>query len=114
MNPIKKKAAAIIKEEAKKGMVYLEPGSACAKALKGLDIDAILEDDVSRICDELSMGETMRFISLVAQFKMASGDKQKVIKKELRQTAERVVDRVEKKTGKLKIPDPCRHFVLNL
>ena len=114
MNPLRQKMALFLTDAARKGLKSLDPKSQCAKILRKSDFENILREDVNRICEATSFIEITKTISLTAQLQRASEEKRKAIKDELKKIAEDVVKRIEKKSGKLKMPKPCRHLLLNL
>ena len=114
MNPLRKKMASLLTDAASKGIKRLNPGSVCAKALKKINVKNTIKEDISRICEAISFTETTRILSLVTLLKMEDGEKKEEIKSEIKKIAEAVVARVERESGKLKIPEPCRHLLLNL
>jgi len=102
MNPIKKKLANFLTDAIKKDMDTMEAESPCARSLKGLDRDALLEKDIQRICDDLST----KFIVSEA------GDVEKY-RKEIKSLVFEVVKRVEKKDGGLNLPPECQDSLIN-
>ena len=117
MNPIKRKLANFLTGVVKKGMDTMEAESPCARSLKRLDRDALLEKDVNRLCDELSTLEAGRALRLGAG-SMLSGagdaEKDKKNEKEIKSLVSEVVKRVEKKGGSLNLPPECQDLVINL
>jgi len=95
----------------------MEAESPCARSLRGLDRDALLEKDIQRICDELSTLEAGRVLRLGAG-SMLSGagdaDKDKKNEKEIKSLVFKVVKRVEKKDGSLNLPPECQDSLINL
>ena len=55
MNPVKKKLADSLTEMARKGIEELDEETPCAKSLEGADVDALLQEDIQNICNELIM-----------------------------------------------------------
>jgi len=98
-------------------MDTMEAESPCARSLRGLDRDALLEKDIQRICDELSTLEAGRVLRLGAG-SMLSGagdaDKDKKNEKEIKSLVFKVVKRVEKKDGSLNLPPECQDSLINL
>jgi hypothetical protein len=111
---LKQKAASILTDAAYKGIKNLNPESACAKALKGIDVEVVLRADIARLCETASLTEITRISSLAAQLPIASDEKKAAIKRELKKIAETVTARAESTSGKLKIPSACRHLLLSL
>ena len=117
MNPIKRKLANFLTGEVKKGLDTMEEESPCARSLKGLDRDALLEKDVNRLCDELSTLEAGRILSLGAGFMLSGAgdaDKYKKNEKEIKSLVLEVLKRVEKKHGSLNLPPECQDLLINL
>ena len=114
MNPLRRQMALLLTNAASKGIKALDPGSECAKALKKTNIEDILREDIDRICGAVGFTEITKILSLATRLKASSVEKREATKRELKKIAEGVVARVEKESGKLKIPAPCRHLLLNL
>jgi len=117
MNPIKRKLANFLTGEVKKGLDTMEEESPCARSLKGLDRDVLLEKDVNRLCDELSTLEAGRILSLGAGFMLSAAgdaDKYKKNEKEIKSLVLEVLKRVERKDGSLNLPPECQDLLINL
>ncbi len=114
MDPIRSKMAEIMRGAARKVLRKLDPKSDVAQALRSADIEAILEDDIRRICEAMNFFEITRAVALAAQLGMASSNKLESIKQELKKIAEKAAERAESKDGKLKIPDCCRELLFEL
>ena len=103
-----------MKEAALKGIKHLDPGSAVARALKGADVEAMLHDDIRRICEALSFFEITRASFLAARIATARASELESMKNELKAIAEKAVAKTEAKNGNLKIPDCCRELLFKL
>ena len=114
MDPIRNKMAEVIRGSARKALSTLDPKTDISKALHAADLEAILEDDIRRICEAMSFFDITHALALAAQLKMASGEKLKSVKEDLKKIAEKAAERAETKAGKLKIPDCCREFLFQL
>ena len=114
MNPFRKKMALLLTDAASKGIKSLSPESACGRALKKIDVKNTLKEDIERICEAVSLAEATRILSLAALLKMENAEKKEQIKGEIKRIAEAVVARVEQNSGKLRMPESCRHLLLNL
>jgi hypothetical protein len=115
MNPVKRKLAQELTEAIKGGMNKADSDTSCAKALEALDLDALLEKDVNRLCDELSTLEAGKVLSLGNR--VLSAGNANVYKRnmeELRSLVLKAVKRVEKKFGGLSLPKECRDLLTNL
>lgn len=115
MNPMQRQMAQMMKESARKFMAGLDPASSFAKAIESFKpVEALMEQDIDRICEAVSLGEITQVFTLAARLKMAAPEKIEPLKDELKQMAQGLVTRVEKNSGKLHIPDSCRDFLLCL
>ncbi|MEE8424116.1 MAG: hypothetical protein V3S49_06200 [Thermodesulfobacteriota bacterium] len=106
--------ASFLIDTAKGGIDALDPGSSCAKELKEIDIDNILKEDISRICETISFIEITKILSLSTRLQAVSQAEEDEIKRKIKKMSQVVVARVEAKSGKLMIPESCRHMLLNL
>ena len=115
MGPIRRKLSSFLTEAAHKGIKALEPQSPCAKELNGIeDVDTIIAEEIEKICNAATLAEITKILFLTRRMKKASGQKREIIKNDLRKIAEALVVRVEKESGQLKLPETCRHLILNL
>lgn len=114
MDLVRRKVASFLIEEARKGIKNLDPGSACAKALKKMDVEKALNEDIERVCKSASISELTKVFSLATKLKLLSQEEKARVKGELKDTAGSIVRRVEKESGKLKTPKPCRHLLLKM
>ena len=114
MNPITKKLADRLKEVGRRKLEAMNPDSACAKALQNSDREACLNEDVQRICNEISILEAGRIMKLSLKLKGTGADDTNSTKDELRVMASKIMERVEKKTGNLHFPLECRGLLLDL
>ena len=100
--------------EVKKGLDTMEAERPCARSLKGLDRDALLNKDIQRICDELSTLEAGRILSLSAKFIVSDAGDVEKYRKQMKSLLFEVVKRVEKKDGGLNLPQECQDLLINL
>ena len=115
MNPIKKRLSQEFTEVIKGGIDKLDQDTSCAKALKELDQDALLEKDVNRLCDELSTLEAGKILSLGKKVLGASNaNVDKKSREKLRSLVFMGIKRVEKKYGGLGLPKECGDLLINL
>jgi len=117
VNPIKRKLASFLTDVIKNGMDTMDAETPCARSLKGLDRDALLEKDVNRLCDDLSTLEAGRILSLGAGFMLSAAgdaDKHEKNKKEIKSLVLQVLKRVERKDGSLNLPPECQDLLINL
>ena len=117
MNPIKKKLASFLTDVIKNGMDTMDAESPCARSLKGLDRDVLLEKDIQLICNELSTLEAGRALSLGAEVMLSGAgdvDKYERNKKEIKSLVLEVLKRVERKDGSLNLPPECQDLLINL
>ena len=103
-----------MKEAALKGIKHLDPGSDVARALKGTDVEAMLHDDIRRICGALSFFEITRASFLAARIATAKSSELESMKDELKAIAEKAAAKAEAINGKLRIPDCCRELLFKL
>jgi len=115
MNPLRKKLASVMIDTAYEEICKLGKNSPYLKALEDVDIDEVLNEDVNRICEGISLGEIMKILPLIAKMKIAcQEDEHNALKCEIREIALRVVERVESNGGRLKLPASCRDLLLEL
>ncbi len=114
MNLLRQRLAALLTDSTRRGINALDPHSPCTQVLEKIDVDGILDQDIARICKTVSYAEIARILSLAARAKISPQEKKRTIKGKLKKIAGDIVARTEKGSGKLGIPDPCRHLLLNL
>jgi len=115
MDPIRQKLSSFLIEIAHKSMNSLDPQSVCAKDISELeDADAIIAQDIKKICQAASLPEITKIFVLAAQLKKNSGQKRNSIKNDLKKISAVVVTRAEAKSGPLKLPQSCRLVLLGV
>ena len=114
MNPVKKKLADFLTELAKKELDAMDADNPCARALKGLDTDALLEKSIQRITYELSTLEAGRILSSSVKLRLSGTEDVDKHKKEIKLIASKVAKRVESKYGGLDLPPECQDLLMNL
>ncbi|MBF0618629.1 MAG: hypothetical protein HQL19_00515 [Candidatus Omnitrophica bacterium] len=113
MNPLRGQMASMLMGAAKSGLQQLDVDSPIAQKIKKLDVQSLLEEDIRRICDAISWGETTRLMGIVAKLKMG-GSSQEPLKEEIKKIAKGIVERVEQGHDKLKTPPDLRDLLFNL
>jgi hypothetical protein len=114
MNPIRKKLANLLNEMSKKGMEKMDPESSCAKSLEDLDTEALLKEDIQRISDEVGLLEAGKILKLSAKLRLSGKEDKDEYRDDIKSIASKVLKRVEKKGGKLNLPEQCRNLLMNL
>lgn len=114
MDPIKRKVSSFLTEVARKEIEALDPESPCAKELSKIEADDIIAEDIEKMCNAATLAETTRALLLVTRLKKASGQEKEAIKSDLNTIAERLMTRVETKSGRLRLPKACHHLLLEL
>lgn len=103
-----------MRDAARTALNELDPNSDIAQALRSADFEAILRDDIRRICEAMNFFDITRAVALAARLGTASHGKFESIKQELKKIAEKAAERAESKGGKLNIPDCYREFLFKL
>jgi hypothetical protein len=114
MNLIKRKMADFLNKMSKKGMEKMDPKNSCAKSLKNSDRQALLKEDIERICNEMSILEAGKIFKLATKLMSSDSTNKDMDRKEIKSMASKVLKRVEKKGGKLNLPQQCRDLLMNL
>lgn len=110
---LRNKMADILTDAAHKGLAHIDPNSALGVELGKIDVEAVLKDDIEKICSHVSFFELTRILALAAQLK-ADEKKQGQMKAELKGIVQPLLERVESNSGKLKIPESLRTMIFNL
>jgi hypothetical protein len=107
--------ASFLTEAARKEIEALSPDSPHAKELYEIDdFDTVIAEEIQKICNIATLGEITKAFLLVRRLKMVSLQEKEAIESELRKIAEELVRRVETESGRLRIPNACRHLLLYL
>jgi hypothetical protein len=115
MNPIRRKMASFLTEAARKEIEALSPDSPHAKELNEIeDVDTVIAEEIQKICNIATLGEITKAFFLVRRLKIASPKGKEAIESELGKITEELVKRVETESGRLRIPNACRHLLLYL
>lgn len=105
--------AIFLTEAALAGIKGLDKDSIEARDLRALDVDAVLKEDISKICATVTFSETARIFLLIAQLKSGRGDIESR-KEDLKKIGRTLLERTEKEQGSLKIPPSCRSLLFRL
>ena len=114
MNPIKKKLAGFLISMAQKGMKTIDPNSPCARASNNSDRETLLKEDIDRISAEVSIIEAGKLLKLSTKSIASNQEPSQKNKQQIKEIFSKIVDRVEKKTGKLNLPKECRNLLMDL
>lgn len=89
----------------------MEPDSPCAVKVSKLDnLDDTISDEVTRLCKAATLSEMSKTFMLVRRLKKASEREKQTTTSELRRITEKLIERVESKSGPLKLPEVCLHL----
>ena len=115
MNFMQKQLSAKMIDAVRGEIRKLDKDSPFLKALKTIDIDKVLTEDIDRLCEDISMGEMMKILPLIVKVKAASAEGERaLVHGQIREIALKIVERVECKGGRLSIPASCRDLLLEL
>ena len=115
MDTIRRKLSSLLTEAANEEIKALDPQSQCAKELAEIeDVDTIIDEEIGKMCKVLTLGEITRILLLVTRLKTTSGQKNEVIKNDIKKVAKKVTARTEAKSGPSKLPQSCRHIFLGI
>ena len=111
MNPIRRKMASFLTEAVHKEIEVLNPESPYAKILHEIgDVDAIITDEIDKICNTANLGEITEAFLLVRRLKASSVQDKEAVKNDLNNMAEKLIRRVETKLGPLRLSEVCRYL----
>lgn len=114
MNLIRRKAFSLLTEAAYNQIEALCPQSPQTKELNEIeDVNAIIAEEIEKICNAATLAEITKAILLVRRLKKAPVHEKEIIKSELDSIAEKLVTRVETKSGPLRLSKDYRHLFLN-
>ena len=114
MNLVRRKMSSFMAEAAHRGIEALDSRSPCAVELMKMDVDTMIRREVDRVCDGATFSEVMRILALGVQLEVTSGDTQEAVRGDLREIMLGIVERVERESGELQVPENCRELLLNL
>lgn len=114
MDPIRRRMSSLLTESARNAMGALDPQSPCARELSGIEFDDLLAEEIERICRTATLAEITRIVLLVGRMKKTSGGEKDAIKSSLKSMGEKLLTRMEKESGQLKLPKACRDLLLDL
>ena len=113
INPLRYQLAKILKDAAHEAILHIDKNSAMARDFKKIDVEKCLDEDIQKICENISFMEITRFLTLAMQLKSQEGKKER-IKEDLKKIARDVMDRVKRNSGGLQIPESCREILFKL
>ena len=105
--------SSILTESARKAIAALDPQSPCGKELSKIEVDDVLAEEIERICRTATLAEITKMGFLVGRIKKTSGGEKDAIKSKLKSMGEKLVTRLEKESGQLKLPKACRDLLLD-
>ena len=114
MNPIKRKLAEFLTDMSIEAMETLDPESPYAEALLKVHRDGLLEENIRRICDEVTTWEAGKILSKSAKLMLVGPEGGQREQEEIRAMARGIIGRVEKKGGGLNLPPECMDLILEL
>ncbi len=115
MNPIRRKMIAFVTEAVRKEIEALDPDCPCAKEMSKLDdVDNTIAEEVKKLCNTATLREISKMLLLVRRLRKASVQEKEAIESKLGKITEELVRRVETESGRLRIPNACRHLLLYL
>jgi hypothetical protein len=114
MNPLRRRMSAFLVRVVRDGIKKMDPESPCAKELRKIDGEDIVRTEIDRICRAASVTEMTKVIALAEWLKGTSGQEREDIRNDIKEIAEELVARIERESGELRIPRPCRRLLLNL
>lgn len=114
MDLIRKRLVLFLTDAARKGLKALDPKSPCARALREIEVENIIGEDIERICRAASLTEVTNVLYLATQLQASSQEKKGPIKSRIKEIAGNLADRIEKESGSFKLPKSCRYLLLNL
>jgi hypothetical protein len=98
-------------EAARDAVVSMEPDSPCAVKVSKLEnLDYTISNEVTRLCNEATLSEMSKTFILIRRLKKASEHEKQTTTSELRRITEKLIERVESKSGPLKLPEVCLHL----
>ena len=108
--------ASVLLETVHKGLANLDLDSPLAKEVAKIDIERVLADDVRRVCEAVSFIEIIKIISIVTKINSPSckDDEACALKREMKEIAVKLVERIECGSGPLGLPISCRELLLDL
>lgn len=98
-------------EAARDAVASMEPDSPYAvKVSKFENIDYTISNEVTKLCNEATLSEMSKTFMLIRKLKKASEHEKQTTTSELRRITEKLIERVESKSGPLKLPEVCLHL----
>ena len=108
MNPIKRKMVSVLSEAVREQIKSLSPQSPLTNEVDEIeDIEAVIADEALRMCEAASLGEIARISLLINRLKRVDENEKEKITDQLNSIAEKLIKRVESKTGSLKLSKVC-------
>lgn len=115
MNPIRRRMVSLLTEAALARVEALDPASVRGQELSKIcDADRVIKEDIQKICDVITLAELTKIFHLTRRMKKTSGKKKETIKRSLQKIAEVLITRAEAESGPLKLPQACRHILMDI
>lgn len=107
---LREQIACLLTTQARQWLARLDKRSTLYQQLQRQDVDALLQDNVRKICVEMTFAEMCKAIGLAAKFAAAGNDKGQV-EKQIKEIARGIVARIEAKHGGFSGPASCRNVL---
>ena len=104
MNPVKQKMISFLTEAARNQIEALGSDSPYTKELNKIEGEDVIRKEIKLICEAATLAEMTKIIFFASRIKKASEHQKEVIKNNLKKIAEKLLSRVETKSGPLRLP----------
>ena len=78
------------------------------------DVNTIIAEEIEKICNTASLSEITKTFLLLRRLENAPVDEKEIVKNKLNGIAEKLITRVETKSGPLKLSETCLHLFSEL
>jgi hypothetical protein len=108
MNPLRKKMVSVLSEAVRAQVKSLAQQSLPADKIDGIeDIEPLIEEEALRMVEAAGLGEIAKISLLLNKLKKVDEHEREKIVAQLTAIAEKLIKRVENKTGPLKLSRTC-------
>jgi hypothetical protein len=115
MDFMRRQMASLLVKAAREAIDQLDKATPEARDLMKLDVEAVLEHDITRICEVITFPEMTKGMALAASLRSGCpGNNFERSKKDLQTMAKGLLERAERQKGPFKVPLSCRELLFKI
>ncbi|MBF0217677.1 MAG: hypothetical protein HQL30_11880 [Candidatus Omnitrophica bacterium] len=115
MDFMRKQMASLMVKAAREAIDQLDKATPEARDLMKLDVEAVLEHDITKICEVITFSEITKGMALAMKFRSGgAGEEFERSKKTLQEMGKALLERAERQKGPFMAPVSCRELLFRI